>query len=134
MGHHRRQAAFVRLRRAGLHGDDGRRLERQRQADERQKLAEAHLLADMAKRLQHKLDGSTVVRNARVFDSDKATVGAVRWYVLRGRITAVLPASSPVRGGPSTRSTPPGASALPGLFDMHGHVGRWEGRLNRPPA
>lgn len=97
---------------------------------ERQKVAEARLLADMASRLQHKLDGLTVVRNARIFDSDKAAVGAPSdVYVLRGRITAVLPAGSPVRGA-ANEIDAAGRIMLPGLFDMHGHVGRWEGGLN----
>lgn len=97
---------------------------------ERQKAAEARMLADMATRLQHPLKGLTVVRNARVFDSDKATLGAPSdVYVLRGRITAVLPAGSPVRGAVNEIDAA-GRVMLPGLFDMHGHVGRWEGGLN----
>ena len=97
---------------------------------ERQKAAEAKLLTDVASRLQRKLGGLTVVRNARVFDSDKATVGAPSdVYVLRGRITAVLPAGSPVRGAVNELDAA-GRIMLPGLFDMHGHVGRWEGGLN----
>lgn len=97
---------------------------------ERQKAAEATLLKSVADRLQHKLPGLTVVRNARVFDSDKATVGAPSdVYVLRGRITAVLPAGSPVRGAVAEIDAA-GRIMLPGLFDMHAHVGRWEGGLN----
>ena len=97
---------------------------------ERQKVAESRLLTEMATRLQHKLDGLTVVRNARVFDSDKATVGAPSdVYVLRGRITAVLPAGSPVRGAVNEIDAA-GRIMLPGLYDMHGHVSRWEGGLN----
>ncbi|MFL6659372.1 MAG: amidohydrolase family protein [Massilia sp.] len=97
---------------------------------EHQKLAEATLLKDMAERLQHKLEGLTVVRNARVFDSEKATLGAPSdVYVLRGRITAVLPAGAPVRGAVNEIDAG-GRVMLPGLFDMHGHVSRWEGGLN----
>ena len=96
----------------------------------RQKVAEAKLLTEMAGRLQHKLTGLTVVRNARVFDSDKATVGApMDVYVLRGRITALLPAGSPVRGA-TNEIDAAGRIMLPGLFDMHGHTGRWEGGLH----
>ena len=97
---------------------------------ERQTAAEARLLTEMAGRLQHKLDGLTVVRNARVFDSEKATVGAPSdVYVLRGRITAVVPAGTPVRGALNEIDAG-GRIMLPGLFDMHAHVGRWEGGLN----
>ena len=96
----------------------------------RQKQAENKMLEDLAARLQHPLTGLTLVRNARVFDSDKASVGAPSdIYVLRGRITAVLPAGSPVRGADNTIDAG-GRIVLPGLFDMHGHVDRWSGALN----
>ncbi|MGZ8358291.1 MAG: amidohydrolase family protein [Telluria sp.] len=96
----------------------------------RQKALESKMLTDIAAQLQHPLKGLTVVRNARVFDSDKASVGAPSdVYVLRGRITAVLPAGSPVRGAVNDIDAG-GRIMLPGLFDMHGHVGRWEGGLN----
>jgi hypothetical protein len=96
----------------------------------RQKVAESKMLVDLANSLQHPLPGMTVVRNARVFDSDKATVGAPSdVYLLRGRITLVTPAGSPVRGAQNEIDAA-GRIMLPGLFDMHGHVGRWEGGLN----
>ena len=96
----------------------------------RQKAAEAQMLTDVATRLQHSLDGLTVVRNARVFDSEKATVGQPSdIYLLRGRITAVLPAGSPTRAAKNIIDAG-GRIVLPGLFDMHGHVDRWSGALN----
>jgi hypothetical protein len=95
-----------------------------------QKEAEQKMLADLASTLQRPLNGLTVVKNARVFDSDKAVLGAPSdVYVLRGRITAVLPAGSPVRGAVNEIDAA-GRVLLPGMFDMHGHVGRWEGGLN----
>jgi imidazolonepropionase-like amidohydrolase len=95
-----------------------------------QKDAEATLLRDMAAQLQVPLPGLTVIRNARVFDSETATLGAKSdVYVLRDRITAVLPAGSPVRGADHEIDAA-GRVLLPGLFDMHGHVGRWGGGLN----
>lgn len=97
---------------------------------ERQKAAESKMLQDAAAQLQHPMTGLTVVRNARVFDSDKAVVGAPSdVYVLRGRVTAVLPAGSPVRGAEHEIDAA-GRIMLPGLFDMHGHVDRWSGALN----
>ena len=96
----------------------------------RQKLAEKKMLAELAGRMQHKLDGLTVVRNARVFDSATALLGPLSdVYVLRGRISAVLPAGSPMRGAVNQIDAA-GRVMLPGLFDMHGHVSRWEGGLN----
>lgn len=97
---------------------------------ERQKAAEAKMLSEMAKKLMHPLPGLTVIRNARVFDSDKAALGKQSdVYVLRGRITAVLPAGS--KGASADNEIDAqGRVLLPGLFDMHSHVGRWEGGLN----
>lgn len=96
----------------------------------RQKVAEGKMLADVATKLQHPLPGLTLVRNARVFDSEKATVGAPSdIYILRGRITSVQPAGSPAREAANTIDAA-GRIVLPGLFDMHGHVDRWSGALN----
>ncbi len=97
---------------------------------ERQLAAESKLLVELAGSLQHPLSGLTVVRNVRVFDSDKAVLGAPSdIHILRGRITAVLPAGSPVRGAEQEIDAG-GRVALPGLFDMHGHIGRWEAGLH----
>lgn len=65
-----------------------------------------------------------------MFDSVKARLGAPSdVYVLRGRITAVLPAGSRAQG--ATREIDAtGRVMLPGLFDMHAHVDRWDGALN----
>lgn len=96
----------------------------------RQKSAENQMLTDAATRLQHPLNGLTVVRNARIFDSEKATVGQPSdIYVLRGRITSVQPAGSPVREADNVIDAA-GRIVLPGLFDLHGHVDRWSGALN----
>jgi len=97
---------------------------------ERQKKAESQMLNDMAAKLQRPLEGLTVVKNARVFDSEKATVGKpADIYMLRGRITAVLPAGAPVRGAVNEIDAG-NRIVLPGLFDMHGHITRWEGALH----
>ncbi len=95
-----------------------------------QKAAEQQMLTDVAARLQHPLNGLTVIRNARIFDSEKATVGKPSdIYVLRGRITSVQPAGSPVREADNVIDAA-NRIVLPGLFDLHGHVDRWSGALN----
>jgi hypothetical protein len=97
---------------------------------QRQKAAEQQMLTDAAAKLQHPLTGLTVVRNARIFDSEKATVGQPSdIYVLRGRITSIQPAGSPTRDADNVIDAA-GRIVLPGLFDLHGHVDRWSGALN----
>jgi len=97
--------------------------------EQRQNAAEATLLKDLAA-LRQPLRGLTVLRNARVFDSDTARLGGpFDIYLLRGRITAVLPAGTPV-GKADAEIDAAGRIVLPGLFDMHAHVDRWDGGLH----
>ena len=96
----------------------------------RQRAAEVALLKDDAARLQHPLRGVTVIRNARVFDSVAARLrDPTDVYLLRGRITALLPAGTPAPAA-DAQVDAAGRVLLPGLFDMHGHLGRWEGSLH----
>ena len=98
--------------------------------EDRQVAADATLLRDVAKRLQAPLEGLTVVRNARVFDSETATLGAPSdVYVYRGKVTQVLPAGSPARGVDHEIDAG-GRVMLPGLFDLHAHIDRWSGPLD----
>jgi len=97
---------------------------------EQQKSAEAAQLKEMAATLRHPLKGLTVIRNARIFDSQLARVGAPSdVYVLRGRIAAVLPAGSPAEGADNEINAS-GRVVLPGLFDMHAHTARWDGSVH----
>jgi hypothetical protein len=98
---------------------------------ELQVAAEATLLKDFAAREFTPVKGLTVIRNARVFDSVEGTLGAPSdVYVLRDRITAVVPAGSP-NSGADNEIDAGGRVMLPGLFDMHVHVGgRWDGGLH----
>jgi len=96
----------------------------------RQRAAEGRLLAEVAAHLRQPLHGLTVVRNARIFDSNSATVGPPSdIYVLRGRITAVTPAGADSRKADAEIDAA-GRIALPGLFDMHSHADRWSGILH----
>ncbi|KQY51272.1 amidohydrolase family protein [Lysobacter sp. Root494] len=96
----------------------------------RQKQAETETLVAFQKRLAHPLQGATLIRNARVFDSEKAVLGPASDVLVRdGRIVSVsatgngkVEADHVVDAG--------GRVLLPGLFDMHAHVGRWDGGLN----
>ncbi len=98
----------------------------------RQQSAENRLLRQMSQQLRKPLSGLTVDRNARVFDSTTATLAdqASDIYLLRGRITAVVPAGTAGGMAPENVIDAKGRVALPGLFDMHGHMGAWDGALH----
>lgn len=95
-----------------------------------QKKVEGDVILAMQTRLAHPLKGTTLIRNARVFDSKRAELGPASDVLLRnGRILSVtatgkrrIKARNVVDAG--------GRVLLPGLFDMHGHLGRWDGGLN----
>lgn len=96
----------------------------------RQKVAEGEVLVAMQQRLAHALPGTTLVRNARIFDSESATLGPASDLLLRGgRIVSITNG-----GGEQARADQvidaAGKVLLPGLFDMHGHFGPWEGGLH----
>jgi imidazolonepropionase-like amidohydrolase len=94
-----------------------------------QQQAETALLEKLAQ-LPKKLQGLTVVRNARIFDSQSLKLSASSdIYLLRGKITSIVPAGtlqSPVQHEIDASNR----IVLPGLFDMHGHLSRWEGPLH----
>ena len=96
--------------------------------EERQNTAEEEALAEVGRRLTHRLPGSTLIRNARVFDSEKAVLAPFSDVLIKdGRIAAVVPAG---KGGAADHVVDAGGRVLlPGLFDMHGHIGRWDGLL-----
>lgn len=98
-----------------------------------QTTAETQLLSGLRDRLSVPLEGLSVIRNARLFDSERARLreGLHDVYLLRGRIAAIQPAGVASGAEQVRRSLDAaGRVLLPGLFDMHGHVGRWEGGLN----
>jgi len=94
-----------------------------------QKAAEAEALVSLQQRLAHPLAGSTLIRNARVFDSEQAQLGAGSDVRLAdGRIVSVLAAGAD--GAAADQVIDAGGRVLlPGLFDMHAHVDRWSGGL-----
>jgi hypothetical protein len=96
----------------------------------RQKTAEGEALVALQQRLAHPVKGTTLIRNARVFDSEKAVLGAASDVLLRdGRIVSISGA-----GQEKARANhiidAGGRTLLPGLFDMHVHGDRWSGGLH----
>lgn len=92
--------------------------------------ASGRLLQRMAREQFKPMPGLTVIRNARIFDSASAQLQpAADVTLLRGRITAVLPPGARVDDA-RTEIDAAGRVLLPGLYDMHTHVSRWEGALH----
>ncbi|MBI3367842.1 MAG: amidohydrolase family protein [Burkholderiales bacterium] len=92
--------------------------------------ASGRLLQRMAREQFKPLPGLTVIRNARIFDSVNAQLRpAADVTLLRGRITAILPPGARVDDA-RTEIDAAGRVLLPGLYDMHTHVSRWEGALH----
>ncbi|MBZ4039275.1 amidohydrolase family protein [Novilysobacter selenitireducens] len=96
----------------------------------RQKAAEAEALVALQQRLGHRIKGTTLIRNARVFDSEAGTVGPASDVLVRdGRIVSMA-------GGGSEQAVADqvidaaGRTLLPGLFDSHAHIDRWGGGLH----
>ncbi len=98
--------------------------------EKQQKQAEGEVLLGMEQRLAHPLPGSTLIRNARVFDSEKALLGPASDVLIRdGRIVTVT-ASGGAKIAADNVVDAGGKVLLPGLFDMHAHFGPWEGGLH----
>nr|MBP6749011.1 amidohydrolase [Xanthomonadaceae bacterium] len=95
-----------------------------------QRGSENSALMDMQKRLAKPLAGTTLIRNARVFDSEAATLGPASDVLLReGRIVSISDAGQ--EKAPTQQVIDAGGRVLlPGLYDMHGHIGEWQGGLH----
>lgn len=92
--------------------------------------AEKEWLERMAARLTHRLPEPILIRNARVFDAEKATLGpASDVYIHNGRIAAIWPSGSSTREA-ATQIDAGGRTLLPGLFDMHDHAAAWGAPLH----
>ena len=98
--------------------------------EQQQLQAQAAYQRDIAKRDRHELAQPVLIKNARVFDSERAVLGAEQdVYVNHGRIGAVYPAGSPGQT-PGTVIDAKGRALLPGFFDMHAHVSPGDYLLN----
>jgi len=92
--------------------------------------AEKDLLAGLNRRLGHPLPGTTLIRNARVFDSERALLRPPADVLLdEGRIAAISAAGAETRTADRVIDAA-GRVMLPGLFDMHAHFTAWDGGLH----
>ena len=90
---------------------------------------EAELLATLTKRLAHRWERPVQLRNVRVLDPKLGTLSEPTDVVTYGgRITAI--ARDFKSSDSVVRIDGEGGTLVPGLFDMHGHYGAWEGPLH----
>ncbi|MCC5874437.1 MAG: amidohydrolase family protein [Gammaproteobacteria bacterium] len=81
-------------------------------------------------RVAHEFDGPVRVRNVRVFDPLTEALGEPVSVVVEGnRIAAIDPLDMPSRAG-EVEIDGAGGSLLPGLFEMHAHMGEASAFLN----
>ncbi len=86
----------------------------------------AQLQAENAK----KFSGPVRIRNVRVFDPTAKALSALSDVVVSGsRISGVVPAGSPATPGETTIEGE-GGTLVPGLFEMHGHMGQEDALMN----
>ena len=97
----------------------------------RQKAEEKNLLVALQQKLAHPLTGTTLIRNARIFDSEHATLSSAPSdvYVEDSRIIAISDAGTEKRKADHVIDAG-GRVMTPGMFDMHAHTSFWEGGLH----
>lgn len=95
-----------------------------------QQQADKQLLQQRADEIPTRLPGLSVLRNVRIFDSASLKTGPLSdIFFLRDKITQIVPAGS-VDVAVNNYIDGEGRMVLPGLFDMHGHISRWQGMLH----
>jgi hypothetical protein len=96
-----------------------------------QKAAEIVRLQRLAKDLPQPLPGLTVIENVRWFDAPAAKLqGPSDVYLRDGRIAFIAKPGSLKHAAPSQRISGQGRTLLPGLVDMHAHLGSGDLLLN----
>jgi imidazolonepropionase-like amidohydrolase len=96
---------------------------------EAQKKAEEGLALDRARRLAHRPQGKLLFHDVDVFDAEGARLEPHRDVLVEGsRIVSVTPTAAAPAGAQVIEGR--GKTLLPGLWDMHAHVGQNDGVLN----
>jgi hypothetical protein len=82
---------------------------------------------EVARKLQKKLEAPLLIEHARLFDSESATVKAgMSVLIAEGRIAAVAPDGQLKLASAHDVMDARGKMLLPGLWDMHVHLGDWD--------
>ena len=85
--------------------------------------------ADLAEKLAHRVPNGIVFIHANVFDAESAKIVKDQNVVVAGnRIRSIGPGEVTAHGAQVIDAT--GKTLLPGLWDMHAHVGENDGLLN----
>ena len=85
----------------------------------------------LAKELARKPSGPVAIEHVRLFDAEKATVLTDQTVVIEGeRVKEVGPASAVKVPENAERIDGTGRTLVPGLFDMHAHLGPLDGLFN----
>lgn len=91
----------------------------------------AEYAARFASTLVHRFAGPIYLRNVRVFDSEHGTTSSPQTVVIHDRRIAGLRADSVAAPVDATVIDGEGGTLLPGLHDMHSHLGAvWTGLLH----
>ncbi|RTL45031.1 MAG: amidohydrolase [Burkholderiales bacterium] len=89
-----------------------------------QKAAQLGRLERLARTLPQPLPGLTVIEGVRWFDAEAAVLrGPSDVYLFEGRIAAIVKPGSLHNAAPAQRIAGQGRTLLPGLVDMHAHLG-----------
>ncbi len=108
---------------AGWEGNEEALLKIQKDVDNK-------ALVEMARTHARRFDDPVVFRNVKWFDSESATLkGPSDVHVFRGRIATIQPANTPLQDVAQVVDGT-GKTLLPGLFDMHTHIGSWDAVLH----
>jgi hypothetical protein len=93
--------------------------------------AEDARLKDIASRLARHPKGAVAIEHVRLFDAENAKILPDETVVFEGgKITAVGPAATVKVPAGAEKIDGHGKTLLPGLYDMHVHIGSLDGLLN----
>ncbi len=85
---------------------------------------------DIQKSAAHDYEGPVRIRNVRIFDARTAALTDAKDVVVNGeRIASIQPANSPVTEG-ETLIDGEGGYLVPGMYEMHGHIGQENALMN----
>ena len=87
-------------------------------------------IEDIQSRVAHRPDGPVRIRNVRVFDSRTGTLGEPASVVFEGNTITGIEAADAAGSAGETEIDGAGGTLLPGLFEMHAHLGETSAFLN----